>query len=150
MLVVFISISWIILSIYSNFYEVYRFTREVKIISLILSQLTFFSLVLFALSGFYQELNVHPYTILKYILASFLCITFFKFAIYYLLQKYRVAFGGNYRRTVILGTNKKTLALENFFNKKPEYGYIHTKTFSFKEKRLVNLNECFRFIIDKR
>lgn len=144
----FVSLSWVILSLYSKFYEVYRFTREVKIISLIFSQLVLFSLVLFAFSGFYQELKIHPYTILKYILVSFLGITFFKFAIYYLLQKYRVSFGGNYRRTVILGRNKKTTDLERFFNNKPEYGYVHTKTFSFREKRLLNLNECFRFILD--
>ena len=143
-----VSIAWIVLSIYSNFYEVYRFTREVKIISLILSQFVFFTLLIYAFSGVYHELDINPWTIFQYVVSVFIGITFFKFTIYYLLQKYRVAFGGNYRRTVILGTNKKTLALENFFNKKPEYGYIHTKTFSFKEKRLVNLNECFRFIID--
>ena len=145
----FISIAWVILSIYSNFYEVYRFTREVKILSLVFSQLVLFTLVVFAFSGFYQELNISYKTILSYIFTVFLGITFFKFAIYYLLQKYRVAFGGNYRRTVILGANNKTLALENFFNNNPEYGYIHTKTFSFKEKKLVDLNQCFRFIMEQ-
>src|SRR5690606_6337075 len=68
-----------------------------------------------------------------------------KFALYYLLQKYRVSFGGNYRTTVILGVNKKTLALETFFNKNPEYGYIHKKTFNFRERDL-DLLECFDFI----
>lgn len=38
------------------------------------------------------------------------------------------------------------MALEHFFNKNPEYGYVHSKTFNFKEKKLVNLQECFRFI----
>ncbi len=137
---------WLILSIYSNFYEVYRFTREVKILSLVFTQLVLFTLIIFAFSGFYHELNIYPLNILNYIIAVFLSISFFKFAIYYLLQKYRTSFGGNYRRTVILGTNKKTLALEQFFTQNPEYGYIHTKTFGFKEKHLVNLNECFRFI----
>jgi len=142
----FVSLAWVILSIYSNFYEVYRFTREVKILSLVLTQMVLFTLVIFAISGFYQELNISYKRVLSYILTVFLGITFFKFAIYYLLQKYRVAFGGNYRRTVILGANKKTHALENFFNKNPEYGYIHTKTFNLKEKNLINLNDCFRFI----
>ncbi len=145
----FASIAWITLSIYSNFYEVYRFTREVKILSLVISQMILFTLIVFAFSGFYLELNIYPVTILNYILAVFLAITFFKFAIYYLLQKYRVSFGGNYRRTVIFGANKKTLALEHFFNKNPEYGYVHTKTFSFKERKMINLNECFRFIKDE-
>lgn len=144
--VAFASASWIILSIYSNFYEVYRFTREIKILSLIFRQLVLFGLVIFAFSGFYQELNINPNTIIKYIIIIFVLISFLKFTVYYLLQKYRVSFGGNYRRTVIFGANKKTMALEDFFNKNPEYGYIHTKTFSFKEKKFVNLQECFRFI----
>ena len=41
------------------------------------------------------------------------------------------------------------MALEHFFNKNPEYGYVHTKTFSFKERKMINLNECFRFIKDE-
>ncbi|TXD83946.1 exopolysaccharide biosynthesis polyprenyl glycosylphosphotransferase [Subsaximicrobium wynnwilliamsii] len=144
--IAFASISWIILSIYSSFYEVYRFTREIKILSLTFRQMILFALIIFAFSGFYQELNIYPVTVLKYILLVFVLISFFKFAVYYLLQKYRVSFGGNYRRTVIFGVNKKTMALEHFFNKNPEYGYVHSKTFNFKEKKLVNLQECFRFI----
>ncbi|WP_026754295.1 undecaprenyl-phosphate glucose phosphotransferase [Sediminibacter sp. Hel_I_10] len=146
----FASLSWIILSVYSNFYEVYRYTREVKILSFILTQLVLFTLIIFAFSGYYHEQNIYPITIFNYSVAVFLSISFFKFAIYYLLQKYRVSFGGNYRRTVIFGANKKTLALEQFFNKNPEYGYIHTKTFSFKERKLINLNECFRFIKEEQ
>src|SRR5690606_8144519 len=86
-----------------------------------------------------------PNTIFKYVFTTFVGITAFKFTLYYLLQKYRVSFGGNYRTTVILGVNKKTLALETFFNKNPEYGYIHKKTFNFKERDL-DLLECFEFV----
>lgn len=144
--IILASTSWIILSIYASFYEVYRFTREIKILSLIVRQMVLFTLIMFAFSGFYYELNIYPSAIIKYILVVFGLVSFFKFAVYYLLQKYRISFGGNFRRTVIFGANKKTLALENFFNKNPEYGYVHTKTFSFREKKLVNLQDCFRFI----
>src|SRR5690606_33981975 len=85
-------------------------------------------------------------TVINYVLAVFILITIFKFAVYYLLQKYRISFGGNYRNTVILGINKKTLALENFFNTNPEYGYIHKKTFSFRDKKDVDLKLCFDYI----
>jgi putative colanic acid biosynthesis UDP-glucose lipid carrier transferase len=105
-----------------------------------------FTLIIFAFSGFYHDLNIFPITIFKYILISFLTITFFKFALYYLLQKYRISFGGNYRKTVIFGANKKTLALENFFNQNPEYGYVHKKTFSFKDKKAIDLDSCFDYI----
>ena len=149
MFILFVSVSWIILSIYSGFYGVYRYTREVTIFSLALRQMVLFSLIVFAFSGFYHNLNIYPVTVFYYVLVSFLGIIFFKFALYYLLQKYRVSFGGNYRKTVIFGANKKTLALENFFNKNPEYGYIHKKTFNFKDKRESHLDSCFQYIKDE-
>ncbi|MCD2258226.1 undecaprenyl-phosphate glucose phosphotransferase [Psychroserpens luteolus] len=143
--IVFALVSWVTLSVYSKFYDVYRYTREVKIFSLILTQMVLFTLIVFAFSGYYHDLNIYPITIFKYIFAVFLGITFFKFAIYYLLQKYRVSFGGNFRRTVIFGANKKTQALETFFNKNPEYGYVHVNTFSIKEKK-ETLEDYFAYI----
>ena len=143
-----ISIAWIILSIASKFYEVYRYTREVTIFSLIFRQLVLFTLIMFAFSGYHYTLNIYPATIFKYVFLVFLGITIFKFALYYLLQKYRTSFGGNYRTTVVFGANKKTLALEHFFNKNPEYGYIHKKTFNFKDKNEIDLDECFEFILN--
>ena len=144
--ILFVSVSWVILSIYSRFYEVYRFTREVTIFSLALRQMVLFVLIIFAFAGFYHDLDIYPVTVFYYVLISFLGIIFFKFALYYLLQKYRVSFGGNYRKTVIFGVNKKTKALENFFNKNPEYGYIHRKTFNFKDNKTINLDSCFQYI----
>lgn len=145
---IFISVGWILLSVYSKFYEVYRYTRPVNIISLIIKQLILFLLFVFAFSGLYHELNIYPKPIVKYTLICFLIITILKFTVYYLLQKYRVSFGGNYRSTVILGLNKKTIALENFFNTNLEYGYAHKKTYNFKNKDL-SLNECFEYILDE-
>ena len=146
--ITFITLGWLLLSIYSKFYEVYRYTRPVNILSLIVKQLILFTLLVFAFSGLYHNLKIYPRPIVKYSLLCFTLITGFKFAIYYLLQKYRVSFGGNYRSTVIIGLNKKTLALENFFNKNPEYGYLHKKTYSFKSKE-QSLNKCFEYIINE-
>ncbi len=145
---IFISLGWFLLSIYSNFYQVYRYTRPVNILSLIVKQLILFLLFVFAFSGLYHELKIYPRPIVKYTLLCFLFIAIFKFTIYYLLQKYRVSFGGNFRSTVILGLNKKTIALENFFKKNPEYGYLHQKTFNFKNKELT-LNDCFDYVINE-
>lgn len=141
-----ISIAWVVVSIISKFYDVFRYTREISILSLIVRQMCLFMLLMFAFSGYYNQFQLRPDTIIKYVLFVFLLISIFKFAVYYVLQKYRASFGGNYRRTVILGSNKKTLALENFFNKNPEYGYVHAKTFNFKDKKEINLKACFDFI----
>ncbi|GGG36478.1 exopolysaccharide biosynthesis polyprenyl glycosylphosphotransferase [Bizionia arctica] len=146
---IIISTSWIVLSIYSKFYEVYRYSREITIASLILKQWFLFTLLMFAFSGFNFELNIEPRTIFNYSLSVFLLIGLFKFTLYYLLQKYRTVFGGNYRITAIIGKNKQTIALENFFNKNPEYGYMHKRTFNIKDKEVFNLDACFRFMINE-
>jgi len=148
--IVLSSLVWIILSLFSKFYEVYRYTREVAILSLILRQLVLFTLLVFAFSGFFHELEISASSIIKYVLLVFLAISVFKFATYYLLQKYRSTFGRNMRRTVIFGKNKQTLELENFFSKNPEYGYSHKKTFTFKDKSETHLDECFNFVKEKR
>jgi len=141
-----VSICWVVLSIYSKFYEVYRYSREITIASLLIKQLALFTLLMFAFSGFNHELNIQPLTIIKYSLLVFLLIGLFKFTLYYLLQKYRTVFGGNYRTTAIIGKNKQTMALESFFNKNPEYGYMHKKTFNIKDKDNFSLEACFNFI----
>ncbi|MTE27218.1 undecaprenyl-phosphate glucose phosphotransferase [Winogradskyella ouciana] len=146
---IFISVGWVLLAIYSKFYEVYRYTRPVNILALVVKQSILFLLLVFAFSGLYHELNIYPRPIVKYTLLCSLLITISKFTVYYLLQKYRVSFGGNYRSTVILGANKKTLALENFFNKNPEYGYLHQKTFNFKNKEHT-LSDCFDYVLNER
>ena len=105
-----------------------------------------FMLIVFAFIGFHPDLSVFPLTVFKYVLASFLLIISFKFALYYLLQKYRTSLGGNYRNTVIFGANNKTLALENFFTNNPEYGYVYKKTFDLKGPNKINLENCFNYI----
>jgi len=49
--ITFITVGWILLSVYSKFYEVYRYTRPVNILSLIVKQLILFTLLVFAFSG---------------------------------------------------------------------------------------------------
>ena len=142
--IIFISTGWVLLSMYTKFYQVYRYTTPLNILALIVKQSILFLLFVFAFSGLYHELNIYPKPIIKYTVVCFLLITIFKFTIYYLLQKFRVSFGGNFRTTVILGFNKKTKALEHFFNKNPEYGYSHQKTFNLKQDKL---KECLDFIL---
>ncbi len=41
------------------------------------------------------------------------------------------------------------MALEGFFRANPEYGYIHKKTFSFKERKEIELIDCFEYILNE-
>ncbi len=146
--IIFTSIAWVITSLRSNFYEIYRFTSLVKILSLIIKQGVIFTLIIFAFFGYYGEVNKNPLEIFKYILYVFLFITLFKLAIYYLLKKYRRLFGGNYRNTVIIGRNKKTEQLEKFFTDNPEYGYQHQRTFDIRGGENTSLTTSFDYILN--
>ena len=142
----FTSAVWIFMSIKSNFYEIYRFTQVVKIFSLIGKQMGLFVLVVFAFFGFYNQFSIHPNTVFKYVIYSFLLITISKLTIYYLLKKYRTVLGGNYRNTIIIGKNKKTEQLEKFFKDNPEYGYQLQKVFDLRGDEKVEIEDCFEFI----
>lgn len=139
---------WILLSMNSRFYEVYRFTKVVTILGLIVRQAVLFTLMMFAFSGFYNNLNIEPVVVFKYIFSVFFLITITKFTIYFLLKRYRKAFGGNLRTTVILGKNSKTEQLERLFNSNQEYGYSHKKTFSMRGKDFLGLESCFEYILE--
>ena len=86
--IIFTSIAWIVLSLKSNFYEIYRFTQIIKILSLLIKQAVIFTLIIFSFFGYYGEVNKNPIEIFKYIFEAFFFIAIFKLAIYYLLKKY--------------------------------------------------------------
>ena len=144
--VIFVSIAWIIISLRAHFYEIYRFTRLTKIISLIGKQGVLFFLLVFAFFGFYNELAIAPLSIIKYVLLVILYITIVKVAIYYLLKKYRVLLKGNLRRVVILGLNQKTDQLRKFFDDNTEYGYELKQIFDLSGPKKSSIEECLEFI----
>ncbi|MDX1461529.1 MAG: undecaprenyl-phosphate glucose phosphotransferase [Marinirhabdus sp.] len=143
--VVFVTVGWIILSLKSNFYEIYRFTHVSKIMSLIGKQSIIFFLIVFSFFGFYNELDINAWQIVVYVLWVILAITLLKFAIFFVLKRYRSRFGGNSRKVVIIGLNKKTDQLRRFFEQNPEYGYRLQETFDIKSPEQT-LDKCFEFI----
>src|SRR5690554_5638255 len=145
--VVFISIAWIVLSLRSGFYEIYRFTHVANIMSLLGKQGIIFGLIIFAFFGFYNQFDAPSSTILKYILFVMASIGILKFGIYYLLKKYRLHLGGNIRKVVILGLNQKTDQLRKFFTSNPVYGYKLYKTFDLKENGA--LEESMDYVLDE-
>jgi putative colanic acid biosysnthesis UDP-glucose lipid carrier transferase len=140
-----ITLSWIILSLYSDFYEVRRYTREITILTLILRQLVLFSLIIFSYVSIFKIKDFSNQNLLAYIATVFFLITFFKFSVFFLLQRYRVDLGGNFRKTVIIGKNKHTLSLKHYFDNNPEYGYKLERLFDIKDKE-SSLETLFEFI----
>ncbi len=143
--VVFIVVGWVILSLKSNFYEIYRFTHVSKIMLLIGKQSIVFFLIVFSFFGFYNDLEINAWDIVKYVLSVILAISVIKFTVFFILKKYRARFGGNSRKVVIVGLNKKTDQLRKFFNQNPEYGYRLQEIFDVKDSD-QNLEACFDYI----
>ncbi len=144
--ILFVSFAWIVVSLVSKFYEIYRYTSVTKIFKLIARQTTTFLLLVFAFFGFFNELNKDSISIIKYVFIVMSCITIMKFLIYFLLKKYRVLLGGNLRKVVIVGLNQKTAQLGKFFNDDPDYGYKLIKTFDLKGNNKSSIEDCIKFI----
>jgi len=143
---VIISLTWIVIALRTNFYEIYRFTRLTNILSLTGKQAILFTLMVFAFFGVFNNLNRDPLSILNYIILAILCITLVKLGVFYLLKKYRLLLKGNLRKVVIIGLNQKTDQLRKFFLENPEYGYVLAKTFDLDGDKKMPLDDCLKFI----
>jgi putative colanic acid biosynthesis UDP-glucose lipid carrier transferase len=143
--IVFIAISWIFLSLFTNFYEIYRFTKVTRILTLIVKQSILFTVLIFAFFGFFKEIDRSSIDISVYVLYVFVAISIIKLAIYFLLKKYRLLFRGNYRNVIIIGVNKKTEQLRKFFKENPDYGYQLQESFDFNNNRST-IEDIFSYV----
>lgn len=141
---VYVAVSWVLLSVYLDFYEVYRFTKLLKITSLTISQAVLFTLIIFSFFGFFYQFSRAPTRVLLYLFKSFSVILIVKIALHLFLKTYRKGFGGNFKRTVIIGNTPKSFQLKSFFDENPEYGYKCQKVF----KSSSDLDLIKAFIIE--
>jgi putative colanic acid biosynthesis UDP-glucose lipid carrier transferase len=145
----FISCSWIIIATNLGFYEVYRYTKVIAILNCTLKQALAFLVCCFALAYFYPD-RYNLYSILEFISLSIILILCFKLFIYFFLKKYRIIFGGNFRRVVLIGKNKSILPLKHFFEENPDYGYKLIKIFDLDHHKTEHLQESLSFILENK
>ena len=145
---IIVSASWIIISIFSRFYNVYRYTPEIRILNLVLIQCILFLMTIFSISGIFPFLNISPKQILIFVLYSGVFIGTIKFLIYYFMLKFRADFGGNYRRTIIIGNGAESNSLEKFFQEKTSTGYRHIKTILPNKEE--DIEKYFDFILEEK
>jgi len=146
--ILYISLGWVLLSFFSRFYEIYRFTSITKIATLIGKQTVVFILLVFAFFGYFNQLDFAPGAILKFCVKIMASISLVKIAIYYLLKKYRAVLGGNHRRVVIVGLNQKTDQLRQFFEDNQEYGYNLIKMFDLRDTSKWTIEKCIDYIAE--
>lgn len=124
----FISVFWIVISYYLGFYKVYRFTKALRIFTLLGKQFLIFTLGYFAYFGVFREGDIvnNQFLILTSIVVS---ITVTKFLWFYLLKKYR-SLGNNYRTTIVVGFDDSSKKVIKIFQSKANLGYKFLGFFS--------------------
>ncbi|MDC0955695.1 exopolysaccharide biosynthesis polyprenyl glycosylphosphotransferase [bacterium] len=132
-----LTVLWIIVSVFNRFYYIYRYTNFLKIINLLFNQIVLFALSLFCFAGVFPELELKPNTIIKLLMPIAILIVFVKILTYYSIKTFRSYFGGNYRKTIIIGSSIESQNLELFFNENKQAGYVHKKTFSDVSKKSI-------------
>jgi putative colanic acid biosynthesis UDP-glucose lipid carrier transferase len=144
---VIISISWFIIAASLGFYEVYRYTKVISILNCALKQGVVFSLFCLALA-FYDSYNSSFESIGYFTLLSLIIILIVKLAIYYFLKKYRLLYGGNFRKVILIGNEKSTEPLQHFFTENPDYGYKLERVFELEKNKSRTLKESFEYVIE--
>lgn len=123
-------IGWFLIAFFVKFYEVYRFTTPVEIISKLSIQFILFFLIVIAFFPFSQEAIFNAASITFFSVSSFVLITIFKFLLFYYLKEYRIMTGSNFRNTVIIGYTPESIRLKHFFETRNDYGYRFLGYFS--------------------
>ncbi|MBS3737483.1 MAG: exopolysaccharide biosynthesis polyprenyl glycosylphosphotransferase [Psychroflexus sp.] len=144
---IFHALAWVILSLKTNYYEVYRFTKISRILSLAFEQFFIFSLLVFSYLTIYKGFDLEVVEIFKLLILSYITILGFKLSVNFLLKRYRKFYNGNLRKTIIIGDNLRTHQLKSFFNQNPEFGYKFLKMFCTKGKDDY-LEQSFKYVIE--
>lgn len=121
---------WSIISYFSGFYEVYRYTQPLTIFSKLIKQGILFLLAIIAFFPFAKHTIFSGQRIAEFMVTAFLCITIFKFLMFYYLKQYRKVLGSNLRNAIIIGCSPEALRLKELFETRTDYGYRFMGFFS--------------------
>jgi len=124
-----LAFSWIVISITTKFYQVYRFTKLIQIAQKTIKQYFLFALNIFALNGLFS-LTTEYNVVGCYLLGTLVVIVLAKYLIFWLLKLFRKYYKGNLRRIVIIGHDDLTANFINFVTGNDDYGYKLFGSFS--------------------
>lgn len=130
---VYQTIGWISAAIFIQFYQVYRFTTPIEIISKIVKQSVLFLLIVIAYFPFEKQVVFSGSAIAFFMIASIVLISLSKFLLFYYLKEYRIITGSNYRSAVIIGYTQEAIRLKDLFETRNDYGYRFFGYFSDKK-----------------
>lgn len=131
--IIYLNMGWVFTAYFLKFYEIYRFTKTIRIISKIIKQGVVFLLIVIAFFPFSNQAIFSAERIGQFLVFSLLLITISKFFLFYCLVTYRLIVGNNCRYTVIVGYTPEAIQLKELFETKKNYGYKFLGYFSDKK-----------------
>jgi len=145
---IYINLVWLVLVFFNEFYYIKRSTSGLKVFSLLVSQFFSFSFAFLAYFTLFKEgVVVHnQFVVLGSIIGI---VSFTKFLSFYALKVYR-SLGRNFRRVVVIGNDKPSRTITQFFNQNDNYGYRYLGYFSDNsntESSLGTVSEVREFVL---
>lgn len=131
--IVYQTVAWFLIAFFVKFYEVYRFTTPVEIISKLVQQGVLFLLIVIAFFPFSKQSIFSGQIVALFLVSSFIVISIFKVILFYYLKKYRIITGSNFRNAVIIGYTPEAIRLKGLFETRNDYGYRFLGYFSDKK-----------------
>lgn len=143
----YILLFWIFSSFFTGYYNVYRYTKELRVFLLFIKHTVVFTFGFFAFFGFFREgLTIgNQFLILSSIYLATLGLKFLGF---YLLKFYR-KLGKNSRKVIILGNNNSTKRIKKIFQNKPSLGYKYLGFFTDAKvgEKIGDVEESYAYSI---
>ena len=147
---IYINTIWLLISYYSNFYRVYRYTSAIRLISQIVIQFLVFFLAYFAFFGIFKE-GLVVNNQLKVFLIIFTGISIFKILYFYLLKIYRNG-GLNFRNVVVIGLDPTSKKITEIFNAENDLGYRFKGFFTDKKSKsdnyLGSIRDSYKYLLE--
>lgn len=146
--------SWILIAILVKYYEVYRFTTPVEIITKLIKQFSVFVLVVIAFFPLFAKTIIFSgKAIAIFMTTSFCLIVAFKYFWFFYLKKYRIVTGSNFRNAVIIGYTAEAIRLKEVFETRKDYGYRFLGYFSDKKQNPEvkgKIEDLKKYVIDNK
>ncbi len=147
----YISIFWLITTVITNYYKVYRFTNLYRLLRLTVVQALFFTLGFFAYFGIFKEGEIVN-TQFKTLVITLSSLATIKLAFYLILQKIRES-GSNFKKVVFFEKDDTAKKMIKLFQNRGSLGYSVVGFFSNKistdPKFLGDEKELYNFLNTK-
>lgn len=150
--ILYVNCFWLLVSLNSKIYLIYRYTKLTTVVSRLLLQFGFYFLAYFSYFSLFREgkQTGNQGWILIITYSSILCL---KLITVYALRKYRFG-GGNIRTLVILGGNQSVESLKALFQERGYLGYQYRGYFSKKdtgkENYLGTIMDSFEYVLKNK